>query len=82
MLVFVTKKIDAEDVAKKLKQRDVVVFSTFKSFYMVHFQDVVLLHGDMFQTERNEQITAYRTGKVRVDSNLFHSITEADFRNK
>ncbi|KAI1731777.1 DEAD/DEAH box helicase domain-containing protein [Ditylenchus destructor] len=51
VLVFVTKKIDAEDVAKKLKQRDI---------------DVVLLHGDMFQTERNEQITAFRTGKKQI----------------
>lgn len=40
-----TKKADAEDVAKKLKLRDV---------------DLVLLHGDMLQNERNEQIHKFR----------------------
>ncbi|KAL3091339.1 hypothetical protein niasHS_007132 [Heterodera schachtii] len=48
VLVFVTKKVDAEDVAKKLALRDI---------------DIVLLHGDMHQQERNERITAFRTNK-------------------
>jgi len=48
VLIFVTKKLDAEDVAKKLKLRDI---------------DLVLLHGDMHQHERNERMTAFRCGK-------------------
>lgn len=35
VLIFVTKKVDAEEVAKKLRLRDI---------------DMVLLHGDMLQT--------------------------------
>lgn len=50
VLIFVTRKLDAEDVAKKLKLRDV---------------DLVLLHGDMLQNERNEQIAKFR-GKTSV----------------
>jgi ATP-dependent RNA helicase DDX42 len=46
VLIFVTKKLDAEEIAKKLKLRDV---------------NLVLLHGDMLQNERNEQITAFRS---------------------
>uniref|UniRef100_A0A914GXP2 Lipoyl synthase, mitochondrial n=1 Tax=Globodera rostochiensis TaxID=31243 RepID=A0A914GXP2_GLORO len=48
VLVFVTKKMDAEEVAKKLRLRDI---------------DIVLLHGDMLQQERNEKITAFRSIK-------------------
>lgn len=46
LLIFVTKKADAEEVAKKLKLQKNI--------------DLVLLHGDMLQNERNEQITAFR----------------------
>jgi ATP-dependent RNA helicase DDX42 len=46
VLVFVTKKTDAEIVAEKLRQR---------SF------ELVLLHGDMLQYERNERLTLFRT---------------------
>jgi superfamily II DNA/RNA helicase len=42
------KKVEAEDVAKKLSLRDI---------------ELVLLHGDMHQMERNERITAFRTTK-------------------
>ena len=45
VLIFVTKKLDSEDVAKKLRQRD------FK---------LVLLHGDMLQHERNEHLQSFR----------------------
>ncbi|EGT53299.1 hypothetical protein CAEBREN_28318 [Caenorhabditis brenneri] len=45
VLVFVTKKLDAEDVAKKLKLKDF---------------DIVLLHGDMLQAERNENLLKFR----------------------
>ena len=48
LLVFVTKKSDAEDLAKKMRQRDA---------------ELVLLHGDQHQSTRSEQITAFR-GKV------------------
>lgn len=45
MIVFVTKKLDAEIVAEKLKQRKV---------------DLVLLHGDMLQYERSERLKTFR----------------------
>lgn len=45
MLVFVTKKQNAEDVAQRLRTKD---FS------------LVLLHGDMLQAERNEKLHAFR----------------------
>uniref|UniRef100_A0A915LS29 RNA helicase n=1 Tax=Meloidogyne javanica TaxID=6303 RepID=A0A915LS29_MELJA len=48
VLIFVTKKADAEDVSKKLALRDL---------------ETVLLHGDMHQQERNERITSFRTNK-------------------
>ncbi|CAK5094610.1 unnamed protein product [Meloidogyne enterolobii] len=48
ILIFVTKKADAEDVSKKLALRDL---------------ETVLLHGDMHQQERNERITSFRTNK-------------------
>ncbi|KAK6012486.1 helicase protein, partial [Ostertagia ostertagi] len=50
VLIFVTKKINAEDLAKKLKARDF---------------DLVLLHGDMLQHERNEHLQAFRK-KVNI----------------
>ncbi|KAK0415831.1 hypothetical protein QR680_012145 [Steinernema hermaphroditum] len=51
VLIFVTKKIHAEELAHKLKQqRDV---------------ELVLLHGDMHQHERNEKLKAFR-GDVPV----------------
>lgn len=45
VLIFVTKKVNAEDLAKKLKARDF---------------ELVLLHGDMLQHERNEHLQAFR----------------------
>ncbi|KJH49854.1 DEAD/DEAH box helicase [Dictyocaulus viviparus] len=50
VLIFVTKKINAEDLAKKLKARDF---------------ELVLLHGDMLQHERNEHLQAFRK-KVNI----------------
>ncbi|VDP30272.1 unnamed protein product [Heligmosomoides polygyrus] len=50
VLIFVTKKINAEDLANKLKARDF---------------DLVLLHGDMLQHERNEHLQAFRK-KVNI----------------
>ncbi|KAK5966904.1 ATP-dependent RNA helicase DDX42 [Trichostrongylus colubriformis] len=50
VLIFVTKKVNAEDLAKKLKARDF---------------DLVLLHGDMLQHERNEHLQAFRK-KVNI----------------
>lgn len=47
VLIFVTKKVRAEDLAHKLKVRD------FK---------LVLLHGDMLQHERTEHLQAFRKG--------------------
>lgn len=49
VLIFVTKKVEAEDVAKKLT--------------VLRNIDCVLLHGDMHQHERNERITSFRTTK-------------------
>ncbi|KAI6215096.1 hypothetical protein M3Y94_00344900 [Aphelenchoides besseyi] len=46
VLVFVTKKTDAEIVAEKLRQRDV---------------ELVLLHGDMLQYERNERLGIFKS---------------------
>ncbi|ULU01479.1 hypothetical protein L3Y34_001664 [Caenorhabditis briggsae] len=45
VLIFVTKKLDSEDLAKKLKLKDF---------------DIVLLHGDMLQAERNENLLKFR----------------------
>ncbi|EJD75019.1 DEAD-box ATP-dependent RNA helicase 24 [Loa loa] len=45
VLIFVTKKIHAEDVANGLRVKD------FKP---------ILLHGDMLQAERNEKLQAFR----------------------
>ena len=45
VLLFVTKKQNAEDVAQRLRAKD---FS------------LVLLHGDMLQAERNEKLQAFR----------------------
>ncbi|VDN03800.1 unnamed protein product [Thelazia callipaeda] len=45
VLIFVTKKINAEDVANRLRAKD--------------FQPI-LLHGDMLQAERNEKLQAFR----------------------
>ncbi|XGW13831.1 hypothetical protein V3C99_000266 [Haemonchus contortus] len=50
VLIFVTKKINAEDLAKKLRARDF---------------ELVLLHGDMLQHERNEHLQAFRK-KVNI----------------
>uniref|UniRef100_A0A8R1EK51 Helicase C-terminal domain-containing protein n=1 Tax=Caenorhabditis japonica TaxID=281687 RepID=A0A8R1EK51_CAEJA len=45
VIIFVTKKLDAEDVAKKLRLKDF---------------PLVLLHGDMLQAERNENLLKFR----------------------
>uniref|UniRef100_A0A8R1U2A7 RNA helicase n=1 Tax=Onchocerca volvulus TaxID=6282 RepID=A0A8R1U2A7_ONCVO len=45
VLIFVTKKLHAEDVANRLLAKD------FKP---------ILLHGDMLQAERNEKLQAFR----------------------
>ncbi|CAJ0581990.1 unnamed protein product, partial [Mesorhabditis spiculigera] len=45
VLVFVTKKTDAEDLAARLRTRDF---------------ELELLHGDMFQHERNERLALFR----------------------
>ncbi|CAI5446006.1 unnamed protein product [Caenorhabditis angaria] len=45
VIIFVTKKLDSEEVARKLKLRDF---------------DIVLLHGDMLQAERNENLQNFR----------------------
>uniref|UniRef100_A0A0N5ADR4 RNA helicase n=1 Tax=Syphacia muris TaxID=451379 RepID=A0A0N5ADR4_9BILA len=45
VLIFVTKKQNAEDLAQRLRAKD---FS------------LVLLHGDMLQAERNEKLQAFR----------------------
>lgn len=49
VLVFVTKKLDAEKVAKDL---------------LVKEYDCLLLHGDMEQAERNKVITAFKKQEV------------------
>jgi ATP-dependent RNA helicase DDX42 len=48
VIIFVGKKTDVEDVAQKLRYRNV---------------DLVVLHGDMHQHERNEAIEAFRSQK-------------------
>ena len=45
VLIFVTKKANSEELAKNLKLKDF---------------DVRIIHGDLFQHERNEIITAFR----------------------
>ncbi|KAF7265859.1 ATP-dependent RNA helicase DDX42 [Rhynchophorus ferrugineus] len=49
VLIFVTKKLDAEKVAKDL---------------LVKEYDCLLLHGDMEQAERNKVITAFKKQEV------------------
>lgn len=49
LLIFVTKKLNAEELANNLK---------LKEF------DVLLLHGDMDQVERNKVITAFKRKEV------------------
>lgn len=46
MINIILKKIESEDVAKKLQLRDI---------------ELVHLHGDMHQQERNSRITSFRT---------------------
>ena len=45
VLIFVTKKANSEELAKNLKLKDF---------------DVRIIHGDLFQHERNEIISAFR----------------------
>ncbi|CAH3192691.1 unnamed protein product, partial [Porites evermanni] len=51
VLIFVTKKADSEELAAKLKTKDF---------------DVLLLHGDMDQFERNKVINAFKRQEVPV----------------
>jgi len=51
VLIFVTKKLDSEELAGKLKTKDF---------------DVVLLHGDMDQFERNKVINAFKKQEIPV----------------
>ncbi|KAK6618386.1 ATP-dependent RNA helicase ddx42 [Polyplax serrata] len=51
LLVFVTKKINAEELSNSLK---------LKEF------DVLLLHGDMDQVERNKVITQFKRKEVNI----------------
>ncbi|CAI4230672.1 unnamed protein product [Auanema sp. JU1783] len=56
VLIFVTKKMDAEEVARKLRLRDI---------------KLVLLHGDMQQAERNEHLLSFRKDiKVMVATDI------------
>ncbi|XP_049291279.1 ATP-dependent RNA helicase DDX42 [Anopheles funestus] len=51
VLIFVTKKADAEQVANNLRLKE---------------NDVVLLHGDMDQSERNSVITRFKRRDVDI----------------
>lgn len=51
VLIFVTKKIEAEQVAANLKVQE---------------YDVVLLHGDIDQAERNRVITKFKKREVEI----------------
>lgn len=51
VLIFVTKKANAEDLANNLKLKE---------------YDVLLLHGDMDQTERNKVITQFKKKEVNI----------------
>jgi ATP-dependent RNA helicase DDX42 len=51
VLIFVTKKANAEELATNLKAKDF---------------DVALLHGDMDQAERNKVITAFKRKEVSI----------------
>ncbi|XP_052901438.1 ATP-dependent RNA helicase DDX42 isoform X2 [Anopheles moucheti] len=51
VLIFVTKKVDAEQVANNLRLKE---------------NDVVLLHGDMDQSERNSVITRFKRRDVDI----------------
>lgn len=51
LLIFVTKKVNAEEVANNLR---------LKEF------DVLLLHGDMDQIERNKVITQFKKNEVSI----------------
>ncbi|XP_058794608.1 ATP-dependent RNA helicase DDX42 [Phymastichus coffea] len=51
LLIFVTKKLNAEELANNLKLKE---------------YDVLLLHGDMDQIERNKVITAFKKKEVSI----------------
>lgn len=51
VLIFVTKKLNAEELCTNLKNKEF---------------DVLLLHGDMTQFERNEVITAFKKKAMPV----------------
>ncbi|XP_071446281.1 ATP-dependent RNA helicase DDX42 [Hetaerina americana] len=51
VLIFVTKKANADELANNLKLKE---------------HEVVLLHGDMDQTERNKVITQFKKNEVQI----------------
>ncbi|XP_014206546.1 ATP-dependent RNA helicase DDX42 [Copidosoma floridanum] len=51
LLIFVTKKLNAEELANNLKLKE---------------HDVMLLHGDIDQIERNKVITAFKKKQVDI----------------
>ncbi|KAL1137792.1 hypothetical protein AAG570_009488 [Ranatra chinensis] len=51
VLIFVTKKVNAEELANQLKLKET---------------DVLLIHGDMDQVERNRVITAFKKKEVSI----------------
>ena len=51
VLIFVTKKANAEELATNLKSRDF---------------DLVLIHGDMNQIDRNQAISVFKRQEVRI----------------
>ncbi|XP_051163787.1 ATP-dependent RNA helicase DDX42 [Leptopilina boulardi] len=51
LLIFVTKKLNAEELANNLKLKE---------------YEVMLLHGDMDQIERNKVITAFKKKEVSI----------------
>ena len=51
VLIFVTRKLDSEEVARKLRLND------FK---------LGLIHGDMHQSERNDVISAFKKNETII----------------
>lgn len=51
MLIFVTKKTNAEELHNNLKLKEI---------------DALLLHGDMDQIDRNQVIGAFRKKEVNI----------------
>lgn len=51
VLIFVTRKVHSEEVAQKLKSRDL---------------KVLLIHGDMHQSDRNTVIQAFKRQEAPI----------------